>query len=152
MGINPSTNRATHHAGPVVSTYGFATNGSMDPNAVKSTVIATVGTTNTSTITIQLKDALGNNLDKVTPFDVYVSDAASGIGISATAASTGFSVASGGGVRQVTAVTKSIACVSSATGGCVLSLLDTAKTGYYVVVSVGAGIKVSTQLTAGSYG
>ena len=139
-------------SGPINSEAGFQVNGVAQPVAANSTVSAAAGAANTATITIQLKDGEGNNVVGVKPVDVYLSDASTGIGITGTAASTGLSVASGGGVRLVTAITKSIACVTSATGGLVLSLLDTGKTTYYVVIVVDNGVKVSDQLTTGSYG
>lgn len=143
---------ATHHKGPVYSTLGFigGTVGAAD--AGQSTISAVAGAANVSTVTVQLKDAAGTNVSKVTPFSVYSSSAADGLTL-ASAASTGWSVASGGLSRaNGTAVTTGISAVSSATGGCVLSLTDTGKQTSYLVLVLPNGVKISTQLAAGSYG
>lgn len=143
----------THFSGPVASKNGFQgyTIGRLDKS--KSTVSAVAGASNTSTITIQLKDGAGTNLTKAVPFEVYSSSTADGLTL-ATAASTGYSVASGGMKRANgnSAVTQGITLMSSATGGCVLSLLDTGKQTSYIAVCLPDGLVISTQLTTGSYG
>lgn len=116
------------------------------------TISGAAGASNVCTVSIQLKDGAGTNIARVVPFDVYVSDASTGIGISATAASTGFAVTAGGQRLLGVTATKSFSGVTTAAGAATLTLTDTAKTGYYLVLSVGQGIKVSAQLTAGSYG
>lgn len=151
---------ATHFRGPVVSTNGFTgavtgnvTGGVINkPDASQSTISAVAGAANVATITVQIKDVAGNNVSHVTPFTVYASSAADGLTL-ASAASTGFSVASGGlSLNNGGAITTSIRCVSSATGGAVLSLTDTSKQTSYLVLVVGESIKISSQLTSGSYG
>jgi hypothetical protein len=122
----------------------------VDPGSC--TITAAAGAANTSTITIQLKDGAGVNIARVIPFKVYSSSASNGLTLQ-TAASTGYSVASGGlSLANGTAVTTQISAMSSATGGCVLSLLDTGKQTSYLVLVVEGGIKISAQLSAGSYG
>lgn len=153
---------ATHFKGPVVSTNGFtgALTGNVTgtasqpgvPSASNSTVTLSTGTTNTATITVQLKDAAGTNIASIVPFEVYASSAADGLTL-ASAASTGFSVASGGMKRAGgEAVTQGVKAMSSATGGCVISLLDTAKQTSYIVLVVNNRIKISAQLVSGNYG
>lgn len=116
------------------------------------TITAAAGATNTSTITVQLKDGAGNNLTRSVRFKVYASSAADGLTL-ASAASTGFSVDSGGlSLENGTAVTTQIEVMSSATGGAVLSLLDTGKQTSYLVLVLPSGNKISAQLTSGSYG
>lgn len=170
----------THFSGPVDSAAGFKINGTdvatsqtiatltsttanitnlkfgatptaqVDP--ASCTITAVAGAANTSTITVTLKDGSGATIARVVPFEVYSSSAADGLTLAA-AASTGYSVASGGLSRaNGSAVTTSIRAVSSAAGACVLSLLDTAKTTSYLVLVLNNGIKISTQLSAGSYG
>lgn len=122
----------------------------VDPGSC--TISAAAGASNTATVTIQLKDGAGTNIARSVPFQVYASSASNGLTL-ASAASTGFSVASGGlSLANGTAVTTSIRAMSSATGGCVLSLLDTAKQTSYLVLVLDSGIKISAQLSAGSYG
>lgn len=122
----------------------------VDPGSC--TITAVAGAANTSTITVQLKDGAGSNIARSIQFEVYSSSAADGLTLQ-SAASTGYSVASGGlSLANGTAVTTQITAMSSATGGCVLSLLDTAKLTSYLVLVLPNGNKISAQLTAGSYG
>lgn len=121
-------------------------------SASASTITATTGTTNTATLTIQLKDAAGTNVASIQPFELYLSSASTGLTL-ASAASTGLSVASGGMKRGGgEAITQAIKCVSSATGGCVISLLDTGKSTSYPCLLVGGALNIGTQLTSGNYG
>jgi len=122
----------------------------VDPGSC--TISGAAGAANTCTVTVQLKDGAGVNIARQVPFRVYSSSAADGLTLQ-SAASTGYSVASGGlSLANGTAVTTQISAMSSATGGCVLSLLDTAKLTSYLVLVVDGGIKISAQLSAGSYG
>ena len=117
-----------------------------------STITAAAGAANVSTVTVTLKDGSGTTLARRVPFQVYKSSAADGLTLGA-AASTGWSVASGGlSLANGTAVTTSINCMSSAAGACVLSLTDTNKAAEYLVLVVGDGTKISTVLSSGSYG
>ncbi len=122
----------------------------VDPGSC--TISGAAGASNVCTVTIQLKDGAGTNIARQVPFKVYSSSAADGLTLQ-SAASTGYSVASGGlSLANGTAVTTQISAISSATGGCVLSLTDTAKLTSYLVLVVEGGIKISAQLSAGSYG
>jgi hypothetical protein len=130
--------------------YGATPVAQVDPGSC--TITAAAGAANTSTVTIQLKDGSGANIAYISPFRVYASSASNGLTL-ASAASTGFSVASGGlSLANGTAVTTQINGVTSATGGCVLSLLDTGKQTSYLVLVLHNGVKISAQLSAGSYG
>ena len=130
--------------------YGATPVAQVDPGSC--TITAAAGASNTATVTVQLKDGAGANIVGSYPFTIYASSASTGLTL-ASAASTGFSVASGGmSMANGTAVTTQIKAMSSATGGCVLSLLDTGKATSYLVLVVHNGIKISAQLSAGSYG
>ena len=130
--------------------YGATPVAQADP--ASCTITAAAGASNTATVTVQLKDGSGTNLARSMYFKVYASSASDGLTL-ASAASTGFSVASGGlSLANGTAVTTQISAMSSATGGCVLSLLDTAKQTSYLVLVLPNGNKISAQLSAGSYG
>lgn len=130
--------------------YGATPVAQVDPGSC--TITAAAGATNTSTVTIQLKDGSGTNIANSYEFTVYASSASNGL-TRASAASTGFSVASGGmSMANGTAVTTQITAMTSATGGCVLSLLDTGKLTSYLVLVLANGVKISAQLSAGSYG
>jgi len=130
--------------------YGATPVAQADPTSC--TITAAAGASNTSTVTVQLKDGAGTNLARSMRFQVYASSAADGLTL-ASAASTGFSVASGGlSLANATAVTTQITAMSSATGGCVLSLLDAGKQTSYLVLVLPNGNKISAQLSSGSYG
>ncbi len=130
--------------------YGATPVAQVDP--ASCTITAAAGAANTSTVTVQLKDGSGTNMARSIKFTVYSSSAADGLTLQ-SAASTGYSVASGGlSLANGTAVTTQITAMSSATGGCVLSLLDTAKLTSYLVLVLPTGNKISLQLSAGSYG
>lgn len=122
----------------------------VDPGSC--TITAAAGVSNTATVTIQLKDGAGTNIARKVAFKVYASSAADGLTL-ASAASTGFSVASGGlSLNNGAAITTQISCISSASGAAVLSLLDTGKQTSYLVLVVEGGSKTSAQLSSGSYG
>lgn len=122
----------------------------VDPGSC--TITAAAGASNTATVTIQLKDGAGSNIARSVAFRVYSSSTSDGLTLQ-SAASTGYSVASGGlSLENGTAVTTQITAMSSATGGCVLSLLDTGKQTSYLVLVLPSGNKISAQLSAGSYG
>lgn len=130
--------------------YGATPTAQVDP--ASCTIAAVAGAANTATVTVQLKDGSGTNIARICPFRVYASSASDGLTL-ASAASTGWSVASGGlSLNNGAAITTSIQAISSATGGCVLSLLDTGKQTSYLVLVLGNGTKISAQLSAGSYG
>lgn len=130
--------------------YGATPVAQVDPGSC--TITAAAGAANTSTITVQLKDGSGTNIARSVRFSVYSSSAADGLTLQ-SAASTGYSVASGGlSLQNGAAITTQIVAMSSATGGCVLSLLDTGKQTSYLVLVLPNGNKISAQLSAGSYG
>jgi hypothetical protein len=122
------------------------------PNASASTIQVAAGAANVCTITIQINDGAGSAVSNITPFTLYASSASNGLTL-ASAASTGFDVSSGGlSINNGAAITTSIRAVSSATGGCVISLTDTGKQTSYLVLVLADGVKISAQLSAGNYG
>ena len=130
--------------------YGATPVAQVDP--ASCTITAAAGASNVATVTIQLKDGSGTNMARSIAFKVYASSAADGLTL-ASAASTGFSVASGGlSLANASAVTTQITAMSSATGGCVLSLTDTGKQTSYLILVLPNGNKISAQLSSGSYG
>lgn len=121
-------------------------------DSASCTIVAAAGASNVANVTIQLKDGSGTNMTRIMPFKVYASSAADGLTL-ASAASTGFAVSSGGlSLANGSIVTTQISAMSSATGGCVLTLTDTAKQTSYLVLELANGVKISAQLSAGSYG
>lgn len=131
--------------------YGATPVAQVDP--ASCTITAAAGAANHSTITIQLKDGSGTNMARVTPFKVYLATTSSGL-VLQSAASTGYSVTSGGVVDPTgsTTITQGLAAFSSATGGCVVDLLDTGKGTGNLILMLPTGFKASAAITAGSYG
>lgn len=122
----------------------------VDPGSC--TIVGAAGASNVCNVTIQLKDGAGTNIARSVGFKVYASSAADGLTL-ASAASTGFAVSSGGlSLANGAAVTTQINAMSSATGGCVLTLTDTGKQTSYLVLQLPSGNKISAQLSSGSYG
>ncbi len=131
--------------------YGATPVAQVDP--ASCTITAAPGAANHCTITIQLKDGSGTNMARVIPFKVYLATTSSGLTLQ-SAASTGYSVSSGGVVDPTgsTTITQGLAAFSSATGGCVVDLLDTAKGTGNLILMLPNGLKASAAVTAGSYG
>ncbi len=130
--------------------YGATPVAQVDP--ASCTIVGAAGASNVCNVTIQLKDGSGTNLARSVAFKVYSSSAADGLTLQ-SAASTGYAVSSGGlSLANGTAVTTQITAMSSATGGCVLTLTDSAKLTSYLVLVLPNGNKISAQLSAGSYG
>lgn len=117
------------------------------------TIVAVAGAANHSTITVTLKDGAGTTLTRVHPFKVYLATDSTGLTLQ-SAASTGYSVASGG-VKDPTGsttITQGLAALSSASGACVIDLLDTGKGTGNLILVLHNGIKASAAITSGSYG
>lgn len=112
------------------------------------------GSANVCLVTFQAKDAQGNNLAAVTALDIWLSDAATGIGLTATSASG--AVAAGASGTDLGALTakKALRVLTSATGAYILSITDTAKTGFYPCCALpGTGkAVVGAQLITANYG
>lgn len=131
--------------------YGATPVAQVDP--ASCTITAAAGAANHCTITIQLKDGSGTNMARVIPFKVYLATDNTGLTLQ-SAASTGYSVTSGG-VKDPTGsttITQGLAAFSSATGGCVVDLLDTGKGTGNLILMFASGFKASAAITAGSYG
>lgn len=108
---------------------------------------------NITLVTIQAEDKNGNPIAQQTALDVYLSDSATGAGVTATTAS-GAVAAGSAGVDLVDLTAKKFKKVlTDNTGKYVLSITDTAKTGFYVcAVNPAIGVvSVSRQLTAADY-
>lgn len=119
------------------------------------TFAAAAGGTNVAEVTITVKDAAGATIAGVFNLDVWLSDAATGAGLTGTTASGTVTAKSASGAVIGTDTSKKALRVQTlATGVFILEITDTAKTGFYVCAqlpSVGS-TKVSAQLVTGSYG
>jgi hypothetical protein len=156
MGIKPSMNATLQTVEPgttLVIAAGATLQHSGAPSALTFSVAA--GSANVSEITVTVKDALGFTVPGVLQFDLWLSDAATGAGLTATTASGAVGAKSASGADISTYVAKkSLRVQTLAAGTYVLSITDTAKTGFFVAALAPNGSKayVAPQLTTGSYG
>jgi hypothetical protein len=121
--------------------------------AASVTISNTAGSANVSSVTFQFKDGDGNNLTAPTVVDLWLSDASTGLGLTATTASGGVVAGASGVVIGILTAAKAFRAVTDATGKAILTITDTSKTTFYPVASVpGGSVTVGAQLTSGSYG
>jgi hypothetical protein len=112
------------------------------------------GAANIANVTITPLDSQGNAMTGIREIEVWLSDAATGAGLTATTASGTVQAKSGEGT-VLTALTakKHILAQSKASGTFILEITDTAKTLFYVAVRGPGGVaSVSSQLITGNYG
>lgn len=142
---------ASHLSGPLYVTNGIVIGTNAAPVAASITPAAS--TANVSLVTIQVKDGAGNNVARVTPLNIYLSDAATGVGLTATTASGAVAAGASGTDLGVLTTKKAITSVTDATGKYILSITDTAKTQFYVVVNLPTlGVTTVTQVLTANYG
>jgi hypothetical protein len=119
------------------------------------TAVAAAAGSNVSEVTFTVRDANGAAIAAVHHLDIYLSDAATGAGLTATSASgTVTAKTSSGAVIHTQSAKKALGVQTLATGVFVLEITDTAKTTFYPVAilpSTGKAV-VGTQLTAANYG
>jgi hypothetical protein len=148
-------------AGGILAIDDVAIDASADEiNAVASGQPATVaisaaaGAANVCNVTITVKDAAGNSMTVPCLLTVWLSDAATGAGLTATSASgtVQAKAASGQDMGTLTAK-KALIVQTKANGTYILEITDTGKTGFYPCVQIG-GKKptIGAQLVAGNYG
>ena len=109
--------------------------------------------TNIANVNFQLQDVAGVAIAAPFAFDLYLSDSATGAGITATTPSGGIAaVSSDGTILGVGTTSKSVSVITNASGLFELAITDSAKTGYYPVAVLRNGaIQVGAQLTTASY-
>jgi hypothetical protein len=119
------------------------------------TLAPAAGGANVSEVTITVRDAAGVAIARPFVLDLWLSDAASGAGLTAVTASGNVEAKSASGVvlHAVTAK-KHLRVQTLATGVFILSITDTAKTGFRVcaILPSTGQPKVSAALVAGNYG
>ena len=123
---------------------------------VSASLTPAAGGANVCLVSIQVKDGAGVNLTRPVMLEVWLSDAATGIGLTAVTAS-GAVGAGASGTDLVAQVAKKLMLVqTNAAGLYVLSITDTVKSGFFVacaIVGEGTGaFQVSAQLVTGNYG
>lgn len=119
------------------------------------TFAAAAGSTNIAEVTIAVKDANGDTPTKAVNLDVWLSDAATGAGITGTTASGTVTAKSASGIVLDTYTSKkSLRCQTLANGVFVLEITDSAKTAFYVCAQNPAtgATEVATVLATGDYG
>ncbi len=147
---------ATLAAGAALNLQGTATAQRDGVNAPATiSFSAAAGASNVTEVTATVKDAVGNALAGVFNFDLWLSDAATGAGLTGITASGAVAAKAASGTDLVTLVAKKAIRVQTlATGAYILSITDTAKTGFYPCAQIpGVGTTaIGTQLVTGNYG
>jgi hypothetical protein len=118
--------------------------------------VAAAGGANEAQVTVQVRDASGSPLAGVRPLIVWLTDEASGAGLTGTTASGAVTAASGGGtVAGTLTAKKALVVLTTAAGAFVLSITDTAHTAFRVAAAVLGSPKavgVSAALQSSNYG
>ena len=117
------------------------------------TYSAASGAANTCNLTIQVVDNEGFALSVVTTFLLWVSDAATGAGLSSHA-NTSELTCSTGQLMAILTTEKAWLVQSDATGKVVAVITDTSKTAYYPAVQIGmhSAPRVAAVLATANYG
>lgn len=118
------------------------------------TISVAAGSANVSLVTFQLKDAAGNALTVPTEMTIWLSDASTGIGLTATTASGAVGAGASGTDFGAMTAKKALDVLTDATGKYILSITDTSKTGFFPCCTIPGVNKaaVGAQLVTGNYG
>lgn len=121
-----------------------------DKPAYATASVATNGS-NASKVTITLRNANGKPV--AGEFELRLSDATSGLGLTATTASgTVANDGTSGADMGVQTTKKALRVQTNSSGVYALAITDTAKTGFVIVVVIDGLVFVVATLTAASYG
>lgn len=127
----------------------------LDDIVASFTFAATAGAENVCEVAITLKDAAAATVDGPRPFMVWLSDAATGVGLTGTSASGTVQAKAESGADFATFTAKKALLVQPlATGVYTLEITDSAKTAFYVCAATldGRAYSVSTVLATEDYG
>lgn len=126
----------------------------MDLQALTATISPAASTANVCLVTITFKDANGTAVAFPVNFDLWLSDAATGVYPTAVTASGAVTTGASGVIMFTYLAKFALRCQSTAAGVYILSITDTAKTGFYVCVQTPGNGKpvVSAQLVTANYG
>jgi len=130
-------------------------NAAADGAAATLAFAAAAGGANVCEVTITVRDAAGATIAEAFNLDVWLSDAATGAGLTGTSASGAVAAKAASGTDLSTYVAKKALRVQTlATGVYILSITDAAKTGFYPCGTCpGTGrTVVGAQLVTGNYG
>jgi hypothetical protein len=142
-------------AGTAISATAAELNSGADGIGNSLSFVAAAGGANVSEITVTVKDGSAGTVAAVHHFDLWLSDAATCAGLTGATASGAVAAKAASGVDLSTYTAKKALRIQTlATGVYILSITDSAKTGFYVCgAAPGTGKAVaSTQLVTGSYG
>jgi hypothetical protein len=123
--------------------------------AMSYTFVPSAGAANVCNVLISQLDGQGNLITSGTPFRLWLSDSASGLGLTGTTASGTVQVKSGAGFDLgILSAKKSLSVQTLATGLYTLEITDTAKTGFYIAAQnpFTGQVFVSSQLITANYG
>lgn len=139
-------------SGPFLATGKVTIEGGVLPGSVTLTPAA--GAATVCLVSIQVLDGAGVALASSRLIDVWLSDAPTGIGLTATTASGAVGAGASGTDWFTYTAKKALKVQTNAAGLYVLSITDAAKTGFYVCSQIqGAGnFQISAQLIVGNYG
>jgi hypothetical protein len=119
---------------------------------VTYTAVAAAGAANVTAVTITAKDAANAAVTAVQNFDLWLSDASTCAGLTASTASGAVAGTTGVDIDTYTAK-KALRVQTNASGVYVLSITDTAKTTFYVCLQAPTGKAIAgVHLATGSYG
>lgn len=127
--------------------------GSLTPQRIAYSIAA--GGANVCEVTLTAQDGHGNAMTVPVLLNLWLSDADTGAGLTATSASGTVQAKSASGADfGVLAAKKALVVQTKADGSYILEITDTAKTGFYVGAELPfAGLPVvSRQLITGDYG
>ena len=115
--------------------------------------VAPGASANIALVSIQMEDKNGNPVPGIQTLDIWLSDAASGIGLTAVTASGTVGVGASGTILGALTASKALRVLTDANGLCILSITDTANTDFYVAASLPANgsVFVSRKLRTGDY-
>lgn len=118
------------------------------------TFSAASSTANICLVTVQAVDNEGASVAGVFLYDLWLSDAATGIGLTAVTASGAVGAGASGADIGVLTTKKATRVQTDATGKYILSITDTAKTAFYVAAQIpgSSRIAVSAVLATANFG
>lgn len=124
----------------------------LGPNAPDTVEFSyTPGASGVAQVQMKLKHGK-QDISGIHPVSVHLSDSENGNGVTATTPS-GTVSATTGAVAQAVVAKKELLCAPTVAGDLTLAITDTAKTGFYVCVTLPGGIQVvSRQLATEDYG
>lgn len=114
---------------------------------------AAPSTANVTLVTMHVKDYFGVNVAGPVNMDIWLSDATTGAGLTATTASGAVAAGASGTDFAVLTTKKAIRVQTNASGVYILSITDTAKTAFKVCAQLGGKkAAVGVTLATASYG